>query len=227
MCSILQYRGFRNKKVYLKHVIWSRYTILVRNPRYLVLCKSKIYFSSCIDSRSTTSTFFHSSFREIRPSLSRMASDKLKLLLSLSQLVSNRPLRIQSRKIHLGKRSQIRIRCLRKIPEEGTNSGRGGQSGRCVQQSAVQTADGTPSAIWRQLDAHKMARSSTPGKKGCHATWKLDLHAPTTDNGTSTRLPSVPCPLQCLHKGTGGSEQQWFKPGAYACGRWAYLQNIQ
>ena len=45
-------------------------------------------------------------------------------------------------------------------------------------------------------------------------------------NGTSTRLPSVPCPLQCLHKGTGGSEQQWFKPGAYSCGRRAYLQNI-
>ena len=73
-----------------------------------------------------------------------------------------------------------------------------------------------PWAIWRQLDDHKMARSSTPGKKGCHATWKLDLHAPTTDNRTSTRLPSVPCPLQCLHKGTGGSEQQWFQPGAYA-----------
>ena len=35
-----------------------------------------------------------------------------------------------------------------------------------------------------------MARSSTPGKKGCHATWKLDLHAPTNDNGTSTRLLS-------------------------------------
>ena len=122
-----------------------------------------------------------------------------------------KPRRIQSRKNHLGKRSQIRIRCPRRIPEEGTNSGRGGRSGRCVQQSAVQTADGTPWAIWRQLDAHKMARSSTPGKKGCHATWKLDLYAPTTDNGTSTRLPSVPGPLQCLHKGTGGSEQQWLR----------------
>ena len=51
--------------------------------------------------------------------------------------------------------------------------------------------------------------AALPGKKGCHATWKLDLHAPTTDSGTSTRLPSVPCPLQCLHKGTGGSEQQF------------------
>ena len=100
----------------------------------------------------------------------------------------------------------IRIRCLRRIPEEGTNSGCGGRSGRCVQQSAVQTADGTPWAIWRQLDDHKMARSSTPGKKVCHATWKLDLHAPTTDNGTSIGLPSVPGSLQCLHKGTGGSE---------------------
>ena len=54
-----------------------------------------------------------------------------------------------------------------------------------------------------------MARGSTPGKKGYHSTWKLDLHAPATDNGTSTRLPSVPGLLQCLHKGTGGSEQQW------------------
>ena len=34
-----------------------------------------------------------------------------------------------------------------------------------------------------------MARSSTPGKKGCHATWKLDLRRQTTDNGTTTRLP--------------------------------------
>ena len=38
-------------------------------------------------------------------------------------------------------------------------------------------------------------------------------------------LPPVPSPLQCLHKGTGGSEQQWFKPGAYACGRRVSLQN--
>ena len=118
-----------------------------------------------------------------------------------------KPRRIQTRNNHLGKRSQIFIRCLRRIPEEGTNSGRGGRSGRCVQQSAIQIAGGTPCAIWRQLDAHKMARSSTPGKKGCHATWKLDLHTPITDNGTSTRLPPVPCPPQCLHKGTGGSEQ--------------------
>ena len=42
-------------------------------------------------------------------------------------------------KNHLGKRSHIRIRCLRRIPEEGTNSGRGGRSGRCVQQSAILT----------------------------------------------------------------------------------------
>ena len=59
-----------------------------------------------------------------------------------------------------------------------------------------------------------MARSSTPRKKGCHETWKLDLHAPSTDSGTAT-IPSPPppsdlSPLQCLHKGTGGSEQQWF-----------------
>ena len=32
-----------------------------------------------------------------------------------------KPRRIQSRKIHPGRRSQIRIRCLRRTPEEGTN----------------------------------------------------------------------------------------------------------
>ena len=67
---------------------------------------------------------------------------------------------------HLGKCSQIRIRCLRRVPGEGTHAGRGGRSGRCVKQSAIQTACGTPYAIWRQLDAHKMARSSIPEKKG-------------------------------------------------------------
>ena len=61
--------------------------------------------------------------------------------------------------------SQVRIRCIRRILEVGTKSGRGGRSGRCVQQSAVQTADGTPCAIWRQPDAHKMARSSPPKKE--------------------------------------------------------------
>ena len=53
---------------------------------------------------------------------------------------------VQSRKNHPGKRSQSRIQCLRRSPKEGTNSGRGGRSGICVQQSAVQTADGTPCA---------------------------------------------------------------------------------
>ena len=159
--------------------------------------------------------------------MERIVARKLAQDLERRNVLPPKPRRIPSRKNHLGKHSQIRIRCQRRIPEEGTNSGRGGRSGRCVQLSAIQTADGAPCAISRQLDAHKMARSSTPGKKGRHATWKLDLHAPTTDNGTSTRLPSVPSPLQCLHKGTGRSEQQWFKPGAYACGRRDYLQNSQ
>ena len=34
--------------------------------------------------------------------------------------------------------------------------------------------------------------SSTPGRKGCHVTLKLDLHAPTTDNRTSTSPPPNP-----------------------------------
>ena len=45
------------------------------------------------------------------------------------------------------------------------------------------------------------------GKKGCHENWELDLHTPTTDNGTSTRLPTIPSSQQCLHKRTGRSEK--------------------
>ena len=75
------------------------------------------------------------------------------------------------------------------------------------------------------LDAHKMAHSSTPGKKDCHATWKLGLHAPTTDKGTSTGSRSLSPVLYNVY--TNGPADQWFKPGAYACGRRAYLQNSQ
>ena len=110
--------------------------------------------------------------------------------------------RVQNRKNHLDKRSQIRIRFLQRIPEEGKNSGRGVRSGRCVQQSTNQTADGTPCAIWHQLDAHKMARSSTPGKKGCHATWKLDFHAQQLTMG----LPQgSPCP----QSSTMSTQRDW------------------
>ena len=38
-----------------------------------------------------------------------------------------------------------------------------------------------------------MTHSSTSGTKGRHATWKMDLQAPTTDNGTSTS-PTPPPP---------------------------------
>ena len=59
------------------------------------------------------------------------------------------------------------------VYEEGTNPGGDGRSGICAQQSAIKTAEGTPCAIWRQLEDYKMAHSSTPEKKGCHATRKL------------------------------------------------------
>ena len=47
--------------------------------------------------------------------------------------------------------------------------------------------------------------------------WQRDFH----------KSPPIPSPLQYLHKETGGSEQQWFNPDAYACERRAYLQNSQ
>ena len=104
------------------------------------------------------------------------------------------------------------MQCPRRTPEERTHSCCSSRFGRCVQQSAIQTTDETPCAIWRQSVFYKKARSSTPGKKGRHTTWKLDAHAPTSDNGTSTGLSRVPSHLQCLHKRTGGLEQQWLKP---------------
>ena len=53
--------------------------------------------------------------------------------------------------------------------------------------------------------------TGSPGPKN----WQWDL----------LKAPPDPSLLQCLHKGTGGSEQEWFKPGAYACGRRDFLQN--
>ena len=46
--------------------------------------------------------------------------------------------------------------------------------------------------MWHRLDAHRMVCGGSPGKKSRHTTWKLDLHAPTTDCGTSTRPPPPP-----------------------------------
>ena len=108
---------------------------------------------------------------------------------------------LERRNVLSPNRGRYRVVC--RIPEERTNSGHGDRSGRCVQQSAIQIAGGTPCAILHQLDTHKMARSSTPGKKDCHATWKLDLHAPKTDNGTSTRLPPSSVVCNVYTKGLG------------------------
>ena len=52
-----------------------------------------------------------------------------------------------------------------------------------------------------ELDAHKMACSSTPGMTGHQATWKLDLHAQTTDNRTPTRLSLSPVFYHVYTKG--------------------------
>ena len=102
---------------------------------------------------------------------------------------SARTRRVQSMKSHLRKCSQIHRECAQRAPEEGTNP-RSGRSGRCKQQSTIQTAAWTPCTTWHQ-PSPKMAGSSTPGKKGHHTSWKLDLHTQTTDNVTFTRLSPV------------------------------------
>ena len=43
--------------------------------------------------------------------------------------------------------------------------------------------------MWHQVDAYKMVCSSTSGMKGRQVTWKLDLHAPTSDNGALQGFP--------------------------------------
>ena len=61
----------------------------------------------------------------------------------------------------MGKRNQIRTRCLRKILEEGTNSGVAvdlENADNIVQFKLLME-------LLVQYAAHKMARSSTPGKK--------------------------------------------------------------
>ena len=108
-----------------------------------------------------------------------------------------------------------------KDSEGRTNSRQSSQFGRCIQQSAIQTAMELLVQYWHSQDGSQ--QHSRKERSLC--TWKLKLHAPTTDNGTFMWLSPVPSPLHCLHKGTGGSEQQWLKTGAHAC-RWqAYLQN--
>ena len=51
-------------------------------------------------------------------------------------------------------------------------------------------------SVWRSQDG-----SQQHFRKGCHATWKLDLHAPTTDNGTSQGFPLSPVLYSVYTKG--------------------------
>ena len=138
--------------------------------------------------------------------------------------VSAKPGRVQSRNSYLGKRDKTFMQCPERIPEKSRNSSSSSRSGRRVEQ--VETAECAPHTIWRQLDVHKMANSNVQSKNVRHAICKLNLHASTADSGASAKHVPVPSPLQCLHKGTGGSGLQWLRPGAYTCRRLAYLQHI-
>ena len=122
---------------------------------------------------------------------------------------------------------RIHIRCLQRIPEERKHFGRSGRCGRCVQQNAIQTDAETSCTIWCQFDTHMMACSSTPGEQGRHATWKLDLLAPTTDTavGHPHGSPLPPVLYNVFTKGLADLKQKWLKPGAYTCKHRAYLQN--
>ena len=151
--------------------------------------------------------------------MERIVERKLARDLERRNILSPRSRRTQSRKKHLGKRSQI--------PEVGTNSGRGGRSGRCVQQSAVQTADGTPCAIWRQLDAHKMARSSTPGKVAMRfGNWTFMPQQLTM--GLPQGFPLSPDLYKVYTKGLADLNSNYLNWLLfYVCGRRAYIQNSQ
>ena len=87
--------------------------------------------------------------------------------------------RVQSSQKNLGKHCQIRIQRLRRIPENER-----------ILAVEVDMEDEYNKAKFKLLN-ELLARSSTPGKKGCHAAWKLDLHSPTTDSGPSI---GSPCP---------------------------------
>ena len=119
-----------------------------------------------------------------------------------------------------GTHSLICIQCLWRIPEEGTSSGWCGQSGRCIQQmeplvqyGAWCSQVGSQQHSWKERLLPCDLETGSP----CPNNWQRDFH----------KAPPVASSVQCLHKGTGWSEQQWFKPGAYACGRHAHLQNSQ
>ena len=55
-----------------------------------------------------------------------------------------------------------------------------------------------------RLNAHKMDCSSTPDEKGRDVAWELDLHSPTTHNGTPQGSPLSPALYNVYVEGPAG-----------------------
>ena len=80
---------------------------------------------------------------------------------------------------------------------------------------------------WAQARKRAQHHSNASSSKEVRTIWI------STPKQLIMGFPKDPHPLpvnsllQCLHKGTGRSEQQWFKQGVYACRQRTYLQNSQ
>ena len=111
-------------------------------------------------------------------------------------------------------------------PQERTHSGGSSRSGRCVLQSAIQNADGILCTTWRQLNSHKMARSSTPGKKGCHATWKMHFHAQQLKTGLLQGSTWFPVHYNIYAKGSADLNSSGLRRGARHNTRWSESKRI-
>ena len=141
---------------------------------------------------------------------------------------SPKPRRVQSREKHLGKHSQIRIHCLRRIPEERTNSGWAVDvedaynrvQFKLLMELIVQYGISLMFTRWLAVALQERKVAMWLGN------WISMPKQLTMGLPQGPPSPPVHRPL-CLHKGTDGSDQQWFKPGVYACGWWAYIQNSQ
>ena len=134
---------------------------------------------------------------------------------------------VQTRNMHTGKCNCIYRWCVRRIPEEPTNSGCGNRSRGCLQQSPVQAVDGYAHAVWGLPNTDPVDCRSASGKNSCYAAWKLDLCSSSAHNGPTTRITALGDPLQCLRQRPSRSEAKWTQQDSYRDRRRVHIQNIK